>query len=144
MLLIVRVYFNLTIPREPSMKDICSNPHVLSIMTSMIERGNSPLRHASFRSQKSMQTRIFPFFLVTGTILATQLGCCSSLIKSEFISFLTSDWIAFILGRTVVLLLDGLHLRIDVEAMHSHLRIKSRHILIIPSENIYILSHKRY
>ena len=63
-------------------------------------KGNSSLGHASFRPQKLMQTRIFPFFFVTGTILATQSGCSSSLIKPEPISFLTSDWIAFIIfGR---------------------------------------------
>jgi len=48
--------------------------------------------------ENSMQTWIFPFFLVTGTILATQSRCCSSLIKLEFISFLTSDWIASIIS----------------------------------------------
>ena len=42
--------------------DIRSNPHVLSIMMSMIGRGNSSLGQASFRSEKSMQIRIFPLF----------------------------------------------------------------------------------
>jgi len=81
------------------MKDIHSNPHLLSIMTSVIRRENSSLGQTSFRSRKLMQTRIFPFFLVTGTILATQSGCCSYLMKSESISFLTSDWIASIISR---------------------------------------------
>ena len=46
--------------------------------------------------------------------------------------------------ESLLLLLDGLCIRIDVEAMHSHLRIKLRHILVAPSENIYILSHETY
>ena len=37
------------------MKDIHSNPHVLSIIISVIGRGNSSLEQASFRSRKSMQ-----------------------------------------------------------------------------------------
>ena len=85
-------------PENPSMKDIRSNPHVLWIMTSVIGRGNSSLGQASFRYRKSMQIRIFPFFLATGTILPTQLGCCSSLMKPESIIFLTSDWIAYIIS----------------------------------------------
>jgi len=43
-----------------------------------------------------------------------------------------------------LMLLDELRIRIDVEVMHSHLRVEPRHILVVPSENIYILSHKRY
>jgi len=43
-----------------------------------------------------------------------------------------------------LLLLDELYVQIDVEVMHSHLRVELRHILIVLSENIYILSHKRY
>jgi len=82
----------------PSIKDIRSNPHVLSIMTSVIGRENSSLGHALFRSWKLMQTLIFPFFLVTGLILATQSGCYSSLIKPKSISFLTSNWIVSIIS----------------------------------------------
>jgi len=43
-----------------------------------------------------------------------------------------------------LLLLDGLCVWIDVEAMHSHLRVKLGHILVVLDENIYILSHERY
>jgi len=87
-------------PEKPSIKDILSNPYVLSIITSMIGRENSSLGQAAFRSQKSMQIWIFSFFLGTGTMLATQSGYCSSLTKSESMSFLTSDSIAsIILGR---------------------------------------------
>jgi len=80
------------------MKYIRSNPHVLPIMTSVIRRGNSSLGQASFRSRKLMQTQIFLFFLVIETILAIQSGCCSFLMKSESISFLTYDWIASIIS----------------------------------------------
>jgi len=46
--------------------------------------------------------------------------------------------------KPLLLLLDGLRIRIDVETMHNHLRIKPRHILVVSSENIYILSHETY
>ena len=68
-------------PEKPSMKDILSKPHVLSIMTPVMGNKNSYLGQAALRSQKSMQTLIFPFFFSTGTILATQSGCCSSWMK---------------------------------------------------------------
>jgi len=42
------------------------------------------------------------------------------------------------------LLLDGLYIRINVEAMHSQLRIKPKYILIVSSKNIYIFSHETY
>ena len=69
MFFIIRIHFDLVIPpQNPSMKDIRSNLHVLSIMTSVIGRGNSSLGQASFRSRKTMQIWIFPFFLATETI----------------------------------------------------------------------------
>jgi len=43
-----------------------------------------------------------------------------------------------------LLLLDGLCIRTDVGAMYSHWRIKPGHILVVPSEDIYILSHEMY
>ena len=46
--------------------------------------------------------------------------------------------------KSSLLLLDRFRIRIDVETMHNHLRIKPRHILVVPREYIYILSHKRY
>ena len=46
-----------------------------------------------------MQIQIFSFFLGTRMILATHSGCCSSLTKSESISFLTSDLIASMISR---------------------------------------------
>jgi len=42
------------------------------------------------------------------------------------------------------LLLHGLRIWINIEAMYGHLRIKLRHILIVPNKNIYILSHEMY
>jgi len=50
----------------------------------------------------------------------------------------------YLWAKPSLLLLDGLRVRIDVEVMHSHLRVKPRHILIVSGENIYILSHERY
>src|SRR3954466_2493767 len=69
-------------------------------MISVTGNGNSSFGHASLRLRKSMQMRIDPFFLVTGTIFETQSGCCSSRINPESISFRTSCSMASImLGR---------------------------------------------
>jgi len=38
------------IPEKPSMKDILSEHYILSIMTSVIGRGNSSLGQVAFRS----------------------------------------------------------------------------------------------
>lgn len=82
------------------MKDMRSKLHVLPIMTSVIGRRNSSLEHASLRLWKLMQIWIFPFFLATGTILATQSAYCSSLMKCELMSFLTLASMASIIeGR---------------------------------------------
>src|SRR5438270_17727 len=60
-------------------------------MISVMGNGNSSFGHASLRFRKSMQIRIDPFFLVTGTMLETQSGCCSSRINPESISSLSSS-----------------------------------------------------
>ena len=80
------------------MKDILSNLHVLSVMTSVIGRGNTSLGQAAFRSRKSMQIRIFSFFLGTEMKLATQSECCHFLTKLKSMSFLTSNSIAFMIS----------------------------------------------
>jgi len=43
-----------------------------------------------------------------------------------------------------LLLFDWLGVRINVEVMHSNLGIEPRHILRIPSEDIFILSFEMY
>ena len=80
------------------MKDILSNPHVFSIMTSVIRRENSSLGQVAFRSWKSKQTWIFLFFLGTGMMLATQSGCCFFLTKLESMVFLTFDLISLMIS----------------------------------------------
>jgi len=37
------------------------------------------------------------------------------------------------------LLLDWFRVWIDIKAMRGHLGVESRHVLIVPSENVYIL-----
>ena len=78
-----------------SIKDILSTPHVLSIMTSVIGRGNSSLdkQHSDHRNRCKL------FFLGTRMMLDTQSGRCSSLTKSESMNFLTSDSIASMFSR---------------------------------------------
>jgi hypothetical protein len=51
---------------------------------------NSSLGQAFFKSRKSTQMRICPFFFFTGTMLATQSGFYSSCIKPASMSFLVS------------------------------------------------------
>src|SRR3954470_883934 len=69
-------------------------------MISVTGNGNSSFGHASLRLRKSMQMRIDPFFLVTGTMLETQSGCCSLRINPESISLRTSCPMASIMyGR---------------------------------------------
>ena len=54
------------------------------------------------------------------------------------------DRFYYLWAEMSLLLLDEPHIWIDVKAMHSHLRVEPSHILVVSSENIYILSHKRY
>ena len=123
----------------------CVQVSTQSIMTFMIGEENSSLGHASFRSRKSMQSQIFSFFLITRMILATQLGCCSSLIKPE--SKLLDLWLDhfyYYRKEPSLLLLDRPRVWIDVKAMHNHLGVKLGYIFVVPGENIYIVSHDIY
>ena len=43
-----------------------------------------------------------------------------------------------------LLLFDWLGVQVDVEAMHSNLGIEPGHVLIILSEDIFILSYETY
>jgi len=93
--LILWIHLDLIISWEAVHEGHSSNPHVLSILTSV---NNSLLGQATFRSRKSMQIRIFPFFLGTGIMLATQSRCYSFLMKPESMTFLTFDLIASIIS----------------------------------------------
>ena len=144
MLLIIRVHLNLIVSREPSMKDIRSNPHVLSIMISVIGRGNSSFGHSSFRSRKSILT--LPIFLGNGDNIGYPIGVLLLPDEArvyELFDFWLDSFHSF-WTEPSLLLFDWFRVWINVEAMHSHSRIKPRHVLVIPSENIYILSHERY
>ena len=52
------------------------------------------------------------------------------------------DHFHYLLAEPSLLLFNGLRVRIDVEVMHSHLRVEPRHILIVPSKNIYTLAQE--
>jgi len=54
------------------------------------------------------------------------------------------DYFHYFWTELSLLLFDWFHIQIDVEAMHSHLRVNPGHILLVPGENINILSHKIY
>ena len=99
MFLIIKLHLNLIVFRESIHERHPFKPTYVVDHDIYDWKGNSSLGQASFRSRKSMQTRIFSFFLVTRTILATQSGCCSSLMKPESISVLTFDWITSIISE---------------------------------------------
>ena len=98
MLFIIRVHLDLIVSRESIHEGHPFKPTRVVDHDICNWKGEFIFRHASFRSRKSMQIWIFPFFLATGTILATQSGCSSSLMKPESMNFLTSDWIASIIS----------------------------------------------
>ena len=49
------------------------------------------------------------------------------------------DYFHNLLTESSLLLLNWFRVQIDVEAMHGHLWVESRHVLIVPSEDVYIL-----
>lgn len=61
------------------MKDNIACPAVESTSSSIIGKGKGSFGVALFKSVKSMQTLIFPFFFGTATILASHSGYCTSL-----------------------------------------------------------------
>ena len=46
--------------------------------------------------------------------------------------------------KSSLLLFNWFGIRFDVEMIHGHLRVKTRHIFIAPCKDIYIFSYKRY
>jgi len=86
------------------------------------------------------------FFLKTGTMLETQSGCCSSQMKPHSMSFWTSASVASndVRSKLLLLLFNRLSIRFDVDMMHDHLRIETRHVFVSPSKDVYIFFYKRY
>nr|GLL39578.1 hypothetical protein RchiOBHm_Chr6g0263221 [Ipomoea trifida]GMC57760.1 zinc finger BED domain-containing protein RICESLEEPER 2-like [Ipomoea batatas]GMC68224.1 zinc finger BED domain-containing protein RICESLEEPER 2-like [Ipomoea batatas]GMD68309.1 zinc finger BED domain-containing protein RICESLEEPER 2-like [Ipomoea batatas] len=72
------------------MNDMISCPVTASIINSVMGSGKSSFGHATLRSRKSTHTRIWPFFLRTGTMLDIQVGYFTSRINPASISLLTS------------------------------------------------------
>jgi hypothetical protein len=66
-------------------------------MSSVYGNGNSSLGHALFKSLKSTQNRICPFFILIGTIFVIHFGNCTSRMNPSCSSLLTS---ASIWGRS--------------------------------------------
>ena len=60
---------------------------VASTNVSIFGNGKSSFTQALLRSRKSTQTRIYPFFFLTGTMLASQVGCSIGLIKPAWSNF---------------------------------------------------------
>lgn len=98
MFFIIGMNLDLIIPRKSIHEGHVSKLHVLSIMISVMGSKNSSFRQALLRSQKSMHMQIFPFFLVTGTMLAGQSRCYSSLMNLQSTCFRTSASIASLMS----------------------------------------------
>ena len=137
-------------PENPSMKDIRSNLQVLSIMTSVIERGNSSFGQASFRSRKSMQTRVFPFF-GNGDDISYPIAVLFLPDKArvyELFDFRLNCFHYF--WTESLLLFDWLHVWINVKAMHSHSRqaqacprnSKRKHLYTLAQEILSLLTRR--
>ena len=75
------------------MKDSKACPAVLSTSMSICGKGKSSLGLALFRSLKSTQTLIFPSFLGTGTMFATQVGYSVTIRKPASICLVISSLI---------------------------------------------------
>jgi len=127
------------------MKDIRSNPYILSIMTSVIGRGNSSLGHAL--SDHENQCKLgSPILLGDGDDISHPIRVLFFPDETRIYKLLDFrlDLFHYLWAEPSLLLLDGPHVRIDVKAMHSHLGVKPGHIFIVSGENIYIFSHERY
>jgi len=61
----------------------------------------------------------------------------------DFVNF-NFDRLHNIRSKLSLLLLNQFSVRLDIETMHGHLRVETRHVFITPSEDIYIFSYKRY
>jgi len=132
-------------PKKLSMKDIFSKPHVLSIMMSVMNNKDLSLGQVMLRSWKSLQTLIFPFFLVWHNIsnLGWVLFLSNETTFDELVNF-SFNWLYDVRAKSSLLLFNRFNIRFDVEMMHGHLRVKTRHVFIAPCKDIYIFSYKRY
>lgn len=84
---------------------------------SMIRRANSLLKHASFKSMKSMHIQTFQFFFIIDTILANLSRCCSSRINPQT-KFLTSTSCAsYIFGLNFIIVVLLILHKFNVEMM---------------------------
>ena len=86
------------------MKLRSSWPAVASTMRSILGRGKLSFGHALLMSVKSIQSRHFPFDLLTSTTLANHSGYSTSLIAHAWRSLPTSSVIAFCLSSVKLLL----------------------------------------
>ena len=143
MLFIIRVQLDLIVSREPIHEGHSFKP--TRIVNHNISDGQWKLilRTGGVEITVIDTNLNFPFFLRTGTMLATQSGCCSSRMKPHTMSLWTSASIASIMfGQSSLLLLDWLGIRLDIRTMHGYLRIKFGHVFIVPCKDIDILSYE--
>jgi hypothetical protein len=88
LMLVLGINLNLVIPENPSIKEKTLIPTHSSRILSMKGVKKLSLRQALFRSQKSMHTWMFPFFLFTGMGLDTHSVKGTRYIKPMLSSFL--------------------------------------------------------
>ena len=61
----------------------------------------------------------------------------------EFVNFVF-DCLHNVRLKSPLLLLNRFSVRLNIETMHGHLRVETRHIFIAPSKDVYIFLYKRY
>nr|GMC86547.1 hypothetical protein RchiOBHm_Chr6g0263221 [Ipomoea batatas] len=89
------------------MNDMISCPVTASIINSVMGSGKSSFGHATLRSRKSTHTRIWPFFLRTGTMLDIQGGSVVELALLDDMSFSRPSGAQPPLGLTLASLCRG-------------------------------------
>ena len=114
-------------------------------MTSVIGNKNSSLGHAILRSQKSMQTPIFSFFK-NGHNISKPVWVLFFSNKAAFNEFVKFDFDCLynVEPKLSLLLLNRFSVRFDIKTIHGYLRVKTGHVFIAPSKDVYIFFYKRY
>ena len=146
MLLIVKVHFNLIVPRES-----IHERHPFKLTHIFYHDIRDWKGELIFRSRLILITKInansdLPIFLDNGDDIGYPIRVLFFPDKIGVYKLLDFrlDRFHYLWAEPLLLLFDGLCFCIDVKVMHNHLRIKPRRIHIVPSENIYVFLYKRY
>ena len=134
-------------PEKPSIKDILSKPHVLSIITSVMGNKKFILWTCYVKIAKvNTGSDIFILFLnrhnVSNPVWVVFFS--NETIFGEFVNF-NFDCIHDVGSKSSLLLLNRFSVRFDIKMMHGYnLRVETMHVFITPSKDIYIFLYERY